>query len=40
MHYSGYMEPRDGAMSVLFSSQQETVECMRCAQKESHCCEG
>jgi hypothetical protein len=25
MHYSEYMEPRDGAVSVLLSSQQEAV---------------
>jgi hypothetical protein len=40
MHYSGYVEPRDGAVSVLLSSQQEAVACVRCILKESHCCEG
>jgi hypothetical protein len=40
MHYSGYLEPRDGAVSVLLSSQQEAVACVRCIQKESHSCEG
>jgi hypothetical protein len=40
MHYSGYVEPRDGALSFLLSSQQEAVACVRCIQKESHCCEG
>jgi hypothetical protein len=34
MHYSGYMEPRDGAVSILLSSQQEEVACMWCIQKE------
>jgi hypothetical protein len=27
MHYSGYVEPRDGAVSFLLSSQQEAVAC-------------
>jgi hypothetical protein len=40
MHYSGYMEPRDGAVSILLSSQQEAVACMQCIQKESRCCQG
>jgi hypothetical protein len=40
MHYSGNMEPQDGAMSVLLSSQQEAVACRPCIQKESHYCEG
>jgi hypothetical protein len=40
MHYRGYVEPRDGAVSVLLSSQQEAVACVRCIQKESHCSEG
>jgi hypothetical protein len=29
MHYSGYVEPQDGAMSVLLSFQQEAVVCER-----------
>jgi hypothetical protein len=40
MHYSGYVGPRDGAMSVLISSQQEAVMCMQHTQKEGHCFEG
>jgi hypothetical protein len=40
VHYSGYVEPQDGAMSVLLSSQKEAVVCVWCIQKESHCCEG
>jgi hypothetical protein len=40
MHYSGYVEPRDGVMSFLLSSQQEAVAYVRCIQKESRCCEG
>jgi hypothetical protein len=40
MLYSGYVEPRDGAVSFLLSSQQEAVACVRCIQKESHCSEG
>jgi hypothetical protein len=40
MHYSGYVEPRDGAVSFLLSSQQEAVTCVLCIQKENHCCEG
>jgi hypothetical protein len=40
MHYSGYVEPRDGALSFLPSSQQEAVVCMWGIQKESHCCDG
>jgi hypothetical protein len=40
MHYSGYVEPRDGAVSFLLSSQQEAVACVQCIQKESHCSEG
>jgi hypothetical protein len=40
MHYSGYVEPRDGAVSVLLSSQQEAVACVRCIQKESHVLKG
>jgi hypothetical protein len=40
MHYSGHVEPRGGAMSVLLLSQQEAVACVWCIQKESHCCEG
>jgi hypothetical protein len=28
MYYNGYIEPQDGAMSVLFSSQQEAVVCV------------
>jgi hypothetical protein len=40
MHYNGYEEPRDGAVSFLLSSQQEAVACVRCVQKESHCSEG
>jgi hypothetical protein len=39
IHYNGYVEPRDGAMSVLLSSQQEAVACVWCIQEESHCCE-
>jgi hypothetical protein len=39
MHYSGYVEPRDGAVSILLSCQQEAVACMRCIQKVSHTCE-
>jgi hypothetical protein len=30
MHYSGYVEPRDGAVSFLLSSQQEAVAYVRC----------
>jgi hypothetical protein len=33
-------ESRDGAVSVLLSSQQEAVACVRCIQKDSHCSEG
>jgi hypothetical protein len=40
MHFSGYVKQQDGARSVLLSSQQEVVACVRCIQKESHCCEG
>jgi hypothetical protein len=29
MHYREYVEPRDGAVSVLLSSQQEAVACVR-----------
>jgi hypothetical protein len=39
MHYSGYVEPRDGAVSILLLSQQEAVVCIWCIQKEHHCCE-
>jgi hypothetical protein len=28
MHYSGHVEPRDGAVSVLLSSQQEAIVCV------------
>jgi hypothetical protein len=35
MRYSRYVEPRDSAASVLLSSQQETVACLRCSRKES-----
>jgi hypothetical protein len=28
MHYSGYMEPRDGALSVVLLSLQEAVACV------------
>jgi hypothetical protein len=34
------VEPRDGAVSILLSSQQEAVACVWCIQKESHCYEG
>jgi hypothetical protein len=40
MHCSEYMEPRDGAVSVLLSSQKEEDACLLCIQKECHCCEG
>jgi hypothetical protein len=40
MHCNEHVEPRDGAVSFLLSSQQEPVACVRCIQKESHCCEG
>jgi hypothetical protein len=40
MHYRGYVEPQVDAVSVLLSSQQEAVVCVRCIQKDSHCCEG
>jgi hypothetical protein len=30
IRYSGYVEPRDGAMSILLSSQQEAVACVQC----------
>jgi hypothetical protein len=36
MCYSGYMEPRDGAVPVLLYSLQETVACVRCIPKEIH----
>jgi hypothetical protein len=39
-HYNRYVEPRDGAVSILLSFQQEAVVCMQCIQKGSHCCEG
>jgi hypothetical protein len=35
MHCGEYMEPRDGALSVLLSSQKEAVACVLCIQKES-----
>jgi hypothetical protein len=34
MHYSGYVEPQDGAVSFLLSHQQEAVTCVRCIQKK------
>ena len=37
MRYSGYVEPQDGALSVLVLSQPELVARVRCIQKESHC---
>jgi hypothetical protein len=40
MHYRKYVEPRDVAMSVLLSSQQEAVAYLWCMKKESHCCDG
>jgi hypothetical protein len=40
MHCSGYVEPRDGAVSFLLLSQQEAVACVWCIQKKSHCSEG
>jgi hypothetical protein len=40
MHFSGYVKQQDGVISVILSSQQEVVACVRCIQKESHCCEG
>jgi hypothetical protein len=39
MYCSRYVEPQDGAMSILLLSQQEVVACVQCIQKESHCCE-
>jgi hypothetical protein len=39
MHCSRYMESRDGDVSVLLSSQQVAVACVRCIQKDSHFCE-
>jgi hypothetical protein len=40
MHFNQYMEPRDGAMSVLLSSQKEAVACVLYIQKECHYCKG
>jgi hypothetical protein len=37
MHCSEYMEPRDSAVSVLLSSQEEAVVCVLCIHKECHC---
>jgi hypothetical protein len=34
MHYSGYMELQDGAMSVFHLSQQEAVACVQVFRKE------
>jgi hypothetical protein len=39
MLYTGYVEPRDGAVSVS-SLVLARRGCVRCIQKESHCCEG
>jgi hypothetical protein len=36
MHYSEYVEPQDGATSILLLSQQEAVLCMPYIQKKSH----
>jgi hypothetical protein len=33
MYYSRFMEPQDGAVSVLLSFQQEAFLCMQCIQK-------
>jgi hypothetical protein len=40
MHYSGFLEPQDGVVSVLLSSQQEAVVFILCIQKESHVLKG
>jgi hypothetical protein len=40
MHYSQYVEPQDGAVSIVLLPQQETTACVQCIQKESHCCKG
>jgi hypothetical protein len=34
MYHSRYVEPRDGAASVIFSPQQEAVACFRCIENK------
>jgi hypothetical protein len=40
MRCGKYVDPQDGAMSILLSSQEEAFACMLCIQKENHCYEG
>lgn len=40
LQYNGYVGPHDGVTSDLLLSQPESLACVQCIQKESHCCRG